>query len=317
MRHLDGAGSSGEIRAQRQHFRNVLEALGKPEFAANGIVPFDQDERTGYPARPEPRKAHRQDLLARALATEFRGHCQVINQAAAPVVAAERGADNRPAAHCGVAQARVAAEVADECLPVVPLRHFHAVAAPPKPHNLVIVEGPERAEFQFSLHIPIRAYTYYGMNLASLKTNLLGNPARNIRLILPDGDPIPADFHVTEVGHVVKNFIDCGGTVRRQETCLLQAWVAGNDPDHRLTAEKLNKILELSAKVMPRDDLDVEVEYEPCAVAQYRIEGAEAAGDELRFQLAHKHTDCLAREACGLSAADSGCGCGEAGGKCC
>jgi hypothetical protein len=155
------------------------------------------------------------------------------------------------------------------------------------------------------------------MNFVSLKTNLLRHPAKNVRLVLPDGDPIPADFHVTEVGHVVKNFIDCGGTIRRQETCLLQAWVAGNDPDHRLSAEKLAKILELSSKVVPSEDLEVEVEYEPCAVAQYKVENAELAGDELRFHLAHKHTDCLAREACGLTPAGSGCGCGEVEGKCC
>lgn len=154
------------------------------------------------------------------------------------------------------------------------------------------------------------------MKLASLNRNLRQFPERNVRFILPDGDPIPAAFHITEVGHVVKNFVDCGGTVRRQETCLLQAWVSGTDPDHRLSAEKLRSILELSAKIMPREDLEVEVEYEPCAVAQYTVASVQAELDELRFQLAHKRTDCLAREACGLSLADSGCGCNDEG-KCC
>jgi hypothetical protein len=155
------------------------------------------------------------------------------------------------------------------------------------------------------------------MNIGSLKANLHQHPAKNVRFVLPDGDPIPADFHVTEVGHVVKNFVDCGGTVRRLETCLLQTWVAGNDSDHRLSTEKLAKILELSTKVVHSEDLEVEVEYEPCAVAQYKVESAEAAGDELRFQLAHKHTDCLAREACGLTPTGPGCGCDEVEGKCC
>jgi hypothetical protein len=155
------------------------------------------------------------------------------------------------------------------------------------------------------------------MTFADLKTNLRRHPAKNVRLVLPDGDPIPAEFHVTEVGHVTKSFMDCGGTVRRQETCLLQAWAAGNDPDHRLSAGKLADILHLSAKVVPSEDLEVEVEYEPCAVAQYKVESAEAAGDELRLQLAHKHTDCLAREACGLAPTESGCGCGPSEGRCC
>ena len=146
------------------------------------------------------------------------------------------------------------------------------------------------------------------MNLSGLKTNLRQHAGLNVRLVLPDGNPIQADFHVTEVGHVVKNFIDCGGTVRRIETCLLQTWVAGNDAVHRLSAEKLAKILDLAGKVVPSDELEVEVEYEPCCVAQYKIERAEVGGSELRFQLAHKHTDCLAREVCGLTPAGSGCG---------
>jgi hypothetical protein len=173
------------------------------------------------------------------------------------------------------------------------------------------------AKLDFRLHIPITVYTYLGMNLSSLRANLRQHLAINIRLILPDGDPVPAEFHITEVGHVIKNFVDCGGTVRRKETCLLQAWVAGNDPDHRLSAGKLENILDLSAKIIPSNDLEVEVEYEPCAVAQYKIDGVELAGNELRFQLAHKHTDCLAREACGLTPAGSACGCGASEVKCC
>jgi hypothetical protein len=148
------------------------------------------------------------------------------------------------------------------------------------------------------------------MNLETFRSALAGHPEKNVRLVLPDGDPIPASFHVTEVGHVVKDFIDCGGTVRRTESCLLQAWVAGNDADHRLSAGKLGKILELAARVVPSGGLDVEVEYQPCCVAQYKVERAEADGGELRFQLAHKNTDCLAREACGLAPAGAGAGCG-------
>jgi len=157
------------------------------------------------------------------------------------------------------------------------------------------------------------------MNLSTLKINLRQHAGLNVRLVLPDGDPIPADFHVTEVGHVVKSFIDCGGTVRQLETCLLQTWVAGNDADHRLSAEKFAKILDLAAKVVPADELEVEVEYEPCCVAQYKIEHAAVVGGELRFQLAHKHTDCLAREACGLTPAGAGAGggCGTSEGACC
>jgi hypothetical protein len=158
------------------------------------------------------------------------------------------------------------------------------------------------------------------MNIRTFKASLLAQPEKNLRFVLPDGDLIPVAFHVTEVGHVVKNFIDCGGTVRRVESCLLQAWVSDEDPDHRLAAGKLAHILELSRPLLPSEDLDVEVEYECCAVSQYKIDAVSASADALTFTLVNKETACLARESCGLEpAAGSGCGCGPgtASGKCC
>jgi hypothetical protein len=155
------------------------------------------------------------------------------------------------------------------------------------------------------------------MTLKAVRTALLENSAKNVRLVLPDGDLVAADFHVTEVGHVVKNFVDCGGTRRRAESVVLQAWVAANDPDHRLTGAKLAAILDLAKTILPSDELNVEVEYEGCAISQYPVMGATTEGNEVRFALAEKHTDCLAREACGLES----CGCGpqddQAAAKCC
>ena len=99
------------------------------------------------------------------------------------------------------------------------------------------------------------------MNIRTLRTSLIQYSEKNVHFVLPDGDPIPQEFHVTEVGHVVKKFIDCGGTVRSTEACLLQTWVSDDDKNHRLTAGKLAKILDLSRQVVPSDELNVEVEY--------------------------------------------------------
>lgn len=160
------------------------------------------------------------------------------------------------------------------------------------------------------------------MNIRSFKASLLAHPGKNLRFLLPDGDPLPAAFHITEVGHVVKNFIDCGGTVRKVESCLLQAWVSDEDPAHRLVAGKLARILDLSRPLLPSDDLDVEVEYDCCVVAQYKVAAVSDSAAALTFTLANKETACLARESCGLepaSSSASGCGCGPASssGKCC
>jgi hypothetical protein len=145
------------------------------------------------------------------------------------------------------------------------------------------------------LDIPIKEYTRRVMKLNELKALLRANPRAIPRFTLPDGDQIPAHFHITEVGHVMKRFMDCGGLVHdRRETCLLQTWL-GADIEHRLDGMTFAKILDLGAKVLPHDNLDVEVEYDCCVVAQYQITTAEVAGEYIELQLDERHTDCLAR----------------------
>jgi hypothetical protein len=151
------------------------------------------------------------------------------------------------------------------------------------------------------------------MTLAELKSALAQSSDKNLRIVLPDGDPIPADFHITEVGHVTKKFVDCGGTRRASESCVLQAWVARNDPDHRLTAGKLGGILEMAGSLIPSESLQVEIEYEGCVISQYPLAAAEIQDGALSLLLTEKHTDCLDKEACGLES----CGSDGDGGKCC
>lgn len=155
------------------------------------------------------------------------------------------------------------------------------------------------------------------MNLTDFRNALLRCQESTVAFILPGGESIPAEFHITEVGHVTKNFIDCGGTVHRSESCLLQTWVSEDGPQHQLAAGKLSHILDLSRRVLPSVELDVEVEYGSDPVGQFKIDSVEENGNQIVFQLGNKKTDCLAREACGIE--PSGCGCGPAGnsGQCC
>lgn len=158
-------------------------------------------------------------------------------------------------------------------------------------------------------NIPMQEYSFV-MNLRELKSLLRAHPAATPRFLLPDGDAIPAHFHITEVGHVAKRFVNCGGTVHDSlETCLLQTYVAG-DLEHRLDGATFTKILDLGKAVLPGDDLEVEVEYDCCVTAQYPIASAQASREHLDFQLEARHTDCLATEKCGI---ESGC-CGDGDG---
>ena len=140
------------------------------------------------------------------------------------------------------------------------------------------------------------------MDVAAFEAVLAGNPAAAIHLMLPDGDFVPAHFHVTEVGRVRKDFIDCGGTVRSSTTCVVQVWVA-DDTAHRLTTTKLAGVMRLAAPLLGATDLPVEVEYEDGRVSQYPVAAAEATPAGVLFHLGTKHTACLAPDRCGVGAA--------------
>ena len=155
------------------------------------------------------------------------------------------------------------------------------------------------------------------MKLSQLTAHLLQHPDHQLTFVLPDGDRVPAHFHITEAGRIDKSFIDCGATIRTTATCSLQAWVA-DDTDHRLTPGKLAGVMEIASPLFKGDDLDVEIEYEDCSISQYPVLEAKVEGDALIFQLGSKHTDCLAKELClPQSAPATSTGCCTPGGGCC
>lgn len=136
------------------------------------------------------------------------------------------------------------------------------------------------------------------MKLSAFKALLRDHPEKQFRLVLPSTEAVPISFHITEVAHVQKRFIDCGGKLHTTHTCQLQAWV-GPDSDHRLQAGKMARVLELAGKVLPEgQDLDIEIEYEGTAISQYPVAGHMVTNDAVVLNLASKHTDCLAKESC-------------------
>ncbi|WP_422103914.1 DUF6428 family protein [Winogradskyella sp.] len=130
------------------------------------------------------------------------------------------------------------------------------------------------------------------MKLSEIKSKL--KTLDTIAFQLPNGTLVPRHFHVTEVGKVTKDFIDCGGTVRHEEVVNFQLWEA-NDYDHRLHPEKLLKIIELSQNVLNIGDLDIEVEYQGDTIGKYNLDF-----DGKHFLLTTTQTDCLAKDNCGI-----------------
>lgn len=137
------------------------------------------------------------------------------------------------------------------------------------------------------------------MILSELKSLLKEHADRYFRIQLPDGADVPVSFHVTEVGRIQKTFLDCGGTLRESLTCQLQVWV-GEDYDHRIETGKMAAILDKAASYLPDESIPVEVEYEEKVISQYTVEGHTLSDEAVILNLAHKHTECLAPELCGL-----------------
>ena len=131
------------------------------------------------------------------------------------------------------------------------------------------------------------------MKLSEIKQILTA--ACSVKFFLPDGTAVPEHFHVTEVGMVTKNFIDCGGKVRTERNVNFQLWNA-NDTEHRLKPGKLLSIIALSERKLGIEDLEIEVEYQSNTIGRY---GLDFNGND--FMLTAKHTDCLAKENCGIS----------------
>jgi hypothetical protein len=144
------------------------------------------------------------------------------------------------------------------------------------------------------------------MTFETLLNGLTKHPGQALHLMLPDGDFVPAHFHVTEVGRVQKDFIDCGGTTRSSTNCVLQVWVA-DDTEHRLDSTTLAKIIQLALPLLQSTSLPVEVEYEAEVVSQYPLGSIEVTPAGLLLHLGTKHTACLAMDRCGVGANSNCC----------
>lgn len=132
------------------------------------------------------------------------------------------------------------------------------------------------------------------MKLSEVKQYL--SNAESVNFKLEDGTMVPEHFHVTEVGIITKDFIDCGGVVRHEKVANFQLWNA-DDHEHRLKAGKLLSIIGLSEKVLAMEDLDIEVEYQAQTIGKYDL-----GYDGENFLLLSKQTACLAPEQCGVPA---------------
>ncbi len=131
------------------------------------------------------------------------------------------------------------------------------------------------------------------MKLSAFKAAL--DSVETLTFITSDGRAVAPHFHVTEVGHITKHFIDCGGVVRQESKVNFQLFVA-HDVDHRLAVSKLRGIVKQSERTLSLPDAEIEVEYQGSeTIGKYSLDF-----DGARFMLIGTATDCLAKDGCGI-----------------
>jgi hypothetical protein len=130
------------------------------------------------------------------------------------------------------------------------------------------------------------------MKISEIKNSL--NQLKQVTFVLPNGGHVPPHFHITELGIISKDYIDCGGTIRQEKIANFQLWSA-NDFDHRIEPKKIIDIIDLAQNSIGLEDLEVEVEYQSDTIGKYGL-----SFNGAHFQLIATKTDCLAKDKCGI-----------------
>lgn len=132
------------------------------------------------------------------------------------------------------------------------------------------------------------------MKLSEFK-NHLAKKTVPFSIILPTGENVPEHFHITEMGTIHKRFTDCGNTFREEDYFTFQLWYSV-DLDHRLTPEKVLKIISGIEKKETIGDYEIQVEYqEENTIGKF---GLDFNGKN--FVLTSTKTTCLAQDNCGI-----------------
>ena len=133
------------------------------------------------------------------------------------------------------------------------------------------------------------------MTLKEFKSSLENR--KELSFIIENGIKIPAYFHITEMGVKTKQFMDCGGVMRKDSKITFQLWTS-DDYDHRLSSYKLSGIIKKAESLIKEelDNFEIEMEYQDYTIGIYSVNLIDD-----KYILEPTLTDCLAKEACGIN----------------
>lgn len=116
---------------------------------------------------------------------------------------------------------------------------------------------------------------------------------------------VGANYHITEVKHIVIDSVDCGSQTDSWNETIIQLWESPLEKGKTeyMSAYKASAILKKVGEMKPYDlESEVKFEYSNARFhkAQLFVNDFEIQGKNLIFKLAIEKTDCKAKELCGV-----------------
>ena len=116
---------------------------------------------------------------------------------------------------------------------------------------------------------------------------------------------VGANYHITEVKHIVIDSVDCGSQTDSWNETIIQLWESPLEKGRTeyMSTYKASAILKKVGEMKPYDlESEVKFEYSNATfhTAQLFVNDFEIQGKNLIFKLAIEKTDCKAKELCGV-----------------
>lgn len=128
--------------------------------------------------------------------------------------------------------------------------------------------------------------------------NTLNQENKELEFLLPDGESITGDLHITEIKNVNVDSTDCGGNTHSFEETIIQLWL--NEESNRVadwTIEKARKIFDIVGAQRPYlMDAEAYIEFGDSShlTSKYGFV-AKKVGEKLVLQLEEEKTVCKPR----------------------
>lgn len=116
---------------------------------------------------------------------------------------------------------------------------------------------------------------------------------------------VGANYHITEVKHIVIDSVDCGSQTDSWNETIIQLWESPLEKGRTeyMSTYKASAILKKVGEMKPYDlESEVKFEYSNATfhTAQLFVNDFEIQGKNLILKLAIEKTDCKAKELCGV-----------------